>query len=78
MSESAELKTAKAVEELRDEVMSIRANIDKVFAINPQSKIPLGLRTLLEEALRCATCRRSPLKSPVVVSKCCNQIVHGV
>lgn len=56
------------------ELQEIHQKLDSVLSLTPESKVPLGLKMMLQ-AFMCFICREFPIKPPVIFSKCCRSII---
>lgn len=63
------------VEDLLQEVDSIKTSINDILHLNEQSKVPIGLHRLMRDAFQCKICLCTPIKPPVIMSKCCKSIL---
>ena len=63
-----------ALEDLSHELVEVQTRITKIFELTKSSKVPLGLRELLNQSFTCKICRGivDPL---VIVTKCCKAIL---
>lgn len=46
-----------------------------LFQISKNMKLPFGLRKHLQETFKCHICCSSPIKTPVIFSRCCKQLL---
>lgn len=58
-----------------EELTDIKESLGQVMAVTPNSKIPLGLKQNIRETFKCQICQDSPLKPPVIITKCCKTIL---
>ena len=63
-----------ALEDLSHELVEVQTRMTKIFEFTKSSKVPLGLRELLNQSLKCKICR-GIMDPPVIVTKCCKAIV---
>ena len=66
---------AEAVGELADDVALLTRKIDRIFELTKDTPIPLSLRGLLTDSLKCKICHLSPMKPPIIMAKCCRSII---
>lgn len=66
---------AEALGDLADDVNLLSKKVDKVFELTKDTPIPLGLRCLLSDCLKCKICHQSPMKPPIILAKCCKSII---
>ena len=52
---------------------SIKTSINDTLHLNEQSKVPIGLQKLMQDAFQCRICLCTPIK--VIMSKCCKSIL---
>ncbi len=63
------------VEDLLQEVDSMKASINDILHLNERSKVPVALQRLMRDAFQCKICLCTPIKPPVIMSKCCKSIL---
>lgn len=70
---------ANVVEELKQEVKEdmelLKGNCEKIFGQISGLKMPIGLKQLFQDSLRCCICHQSPMEPPIVMAKCCKSII---
>ena len=64
-----------AVENLVDEVSSMKEEIHKFHKLAFKYRFSLSFLNSLEEAFACSICRRTPCKLPIIACQSCNTIV---
>ena len=55
-------------------VDALHADVDKVLSLTAETKVPLGLKLLLQEAFLCPICNLI-MTPPVIFAKCCRSII---
>ena len=63
------------VEDLLQEVDSMKTSINDILHLNERSKVPVALQRLMQDAFQCKICLCTPIKPPVIMSKCCKSIL---
>ena len=63
-----------ALEDVLQEVMELQRRMTKLFELTKSSKVPLGLRELMNDAFKCKICR-DIVRRPVIVTKCCKAVL---
>ena len=60
-----------------DSIETIKNDIDqmKKFTRDATTKLPLGLQTAVQETFKCTICHQIPIREPLIVAKCCKNIV---
>ena len=63
--------------ELMDKVDTIGNDIEEMKSFTKDSKtnLPIKLQNDIQEVFKCSICHSAPLKPPVIVAKCCKNIV---
>ena len=56
------------------DVAAIHVKTDAIMSLTKDVKIPLGLKKLLNDALKCHICT-TVMKPPVIIAKCCNTLI---
>ena len=56
------------------EVNTIKEQLDEVFKITPETKVPLSLCKAIQDSFKCKSCR-SVMVPPVIFAKCCHLII---
>ena len=64
-----------ALEDLSHELVEVQTRMTKIFELTKSSKVPLGLRKLLNQSFTCKICRRIVDPPPVIVTKCSKSIL---
>ena len=57
------------------EIRDIRKDLQSLFQISKGMKLPLGIHKLLQDAFKCNICCSSPIKPPVIFSRCCKRLL---
>lgn len=63
------------LQRLSDEVASIRDIMADVISLTADTNLPIGLRRLLRDTFKCQICHAVPARPPVIVTKCCKNIL---
>ena len=63
------------LQRLIDEVAAIRDIITDMMSLTSNTSIPLGLRRILRDTFKCQICHNVPIRPPVIVTKCCRNIL---
>lgn len=63
------------LKQLKDMMTAIKASNDTILQLTKDSKVPLGLKKLLTDALKCHICQAVPFKPSIVMTKCCKSIL---
>ena len=66
---------ADVLNDFSDEMALLHKKIDRVFELTKNTPVPLGLRGLLQDTLKCKICHISPMKPPIILAKCCRSIL---
>ena len=62
---------ADVLNDFSNEMALLHKKIDRVFELTKDTPVPLGLRGLLQDTLKCNICHISPMKPPIILAKCC-------
>ena len=62
---------ADVLNDFSDEIALLHKKIDRVFELTKDTPVPLGLRGLLQDTLKCKICHISPMRPPIILAKCC-------
>ena len=65
----------KMLQRLGDEVASIRDIMADMMSLTADTHIPIGLRRVLRDTFKCHICHSVPVRPPVIVTKCCRNIL---
>ena len=68
--ENEQSRFDKSVEGIHGKIQELEM---KIWA--KQGNVPLHFKEMLEESLKCKICHASPIKPPVILAKCCNNIL---
>jgi len=60
---------------LADEVASIKEILTDMMSVTANSTLPIGWRCLFCDAFKCQICHSIPIKPPIIVTKCCRNIL---
>ena len=63
------------VDDVREDIETIKDTIQDILHLNNRSKFPLGLLRLLRDTFQCKICLGIPIKPPVILLKCCKTII---
>ena len=58
-----------------DEVQGVKASLVEMMALTQDSKVPMGLKRIIRDTFKCRICHTVPIKPPVIVTKCCKNIL---
>ena len=59
-----------------DEVQGVKASLVEMMALTQDSKVPIGLKRIIRDTFKCHICHTVPIKPPVIVTKCCKNILR--
>ena len=65
----------KILQRLDDEVASIRDILEDMMSLTPDTHILMGLQRVLRDTFKCQICHSVPVRPPVIVTKCCRNIL---
>ena len=63
------------LDQLTLEMKGNRKDISLVLTLSKGMKLPPGLHTLLHDTLKCNICQSSPIRPPVMFTRCCKSIL---
>ena len=63
------------VNDVREEIDTMKDDIKDILHLNEKSKIPMGLQKIVRDAFQCKICLCIPTHPPVIMSKCCKTII---
>ena len=63
------------LDQLTLEMKGIRKDISSVLTLSKGMKLPPGLHTLLHDTFKCNICQSSPIRPPVMFTRCCKSIL---
>ncbi len=66
---------ADKIDDLRDDIVSVKCVMQDVLCLSSSSNIPLGLQRLIRDSFQCKICLAAPITPPVMLSKCCKTII---
>ena len=69
------LRTESKVEDLKEELVTVKSALTEVLHLSSSSKVPIALQRLIKDAFQCKICLSAPITPPVVMSKCCKCII---
>ena len=67
--------TSRAMNTLVDEVQSVKETLLDMMSLGSSTTLPLGLKRLFRETFKCHICHSVPIRPPVIVTRCCKQII---
>lgn len=70
-SKKAKLVTNTDFEELKSQINEIKEMLNDILQVNQEVSLPLGVVKLLRDAFMCKICHETPIKPPVIATKCC-------
>ena len=53
----------------------VKSVVDDIMSVTKDSTIPLGLKKILRDTLKCRICLSAPIVPPVVITKCCKVLL---
>ena len=65
----------KSFDELSEDVTFIKDTLMDKMTLNAESKLPMGLKRILRDAFKCQICHSIPAKPPLIITKCCKNIL---
>ena len=63
------------LQRLSDEVASVRDIMADMMSLTADTNLPIGFRRVLRDTFKCQICHTVPVKPPVIVTKCCRNIL---
>ena len=63
------------VEEIKEDVDSMKDAIQEILHLNNKAKLTIGLQRILRFAFRCKICLKVPITPPIIMSKCCKTVI---
>ena len=63
------------VEEIKEDVDSMKDAIQEILHLNNKAKLPIGLQRILRDAFRCKICLKVPITPPIIMSKCYKTVI---
>ena len=60
---------------LKENIISIKKQLDSMLALPKSSEVPPGLLKLIEDSLKCKICHNTPVKPPIMMAMCCKSVV---
>ena len=57
------------------DIKEIRNDLRSLFEISKSNKLPPGLHKQLQDSFKCNICCTSPIKPPVIFSRCCKRLL---
>ena len=60
---------------IRDEIHTIRQDMQCLYQIDKRMKIPAALYRKLSDAFKCNICHNAPIVPPVIFTRCCKAII---
>lgn len=60
---------------LNSEIREIKSMVSDIVEVNQILSLPLGVAKLLRDAFMCKICRVTPMKPPVIATKCCSSLL---
>lgn len=68
-------KSRQKLDLLLNEVENIRETLDDMMTLTEDTRVPMGLKRILRDTFKCHICHSVPIKPPVIVTKCCKNIL---
>ena len=68
-------KRHKGKSEVLKVVKELKCGLDFILSVNQGMHIPIGFRAQLLESFTCHICQSSPMKPPIMFSKCCRYLI---
>ena len=63
------------IAQVLSQVKEIRQELNILFHLSKQTKLPPGLSRHLIETFRCHICQAVPMKPPIIFTRCCRRLV---
>jgi len=61
--------------ELIDDIASIKEILTEMMTLTAESKLPMGLKRMLQDTFKCHICYSVPAKPPLIITKCCRNML---
>ena len=68
-------KIENTLEAIYDEVGGVKDMVSSMMTLNSTSPVPLGFKRVIKDTFKCMICHCVPIKPPVIVTKCCKQLL---
>ena len=63
------------VRELIDDIASIKETLTEMMRSTAESKLPMGLKRMLQDTFKCHICYSVPAKPPLIITKYCRNML---
>ena len=73
--EIGEPSNADEQHDLIEDVRDVRSQLNKLCSVTSDLKVPIGLKIALKQAFQCKICFLTPLKPPMIVTRCCKNVL---
>ena len=60
---------------MRTILKNIQDTLKEIMAVNKDSRLPIGLKKVLNDTFKCSICQETPIKPPAIITKCCKTIL---
>ena len=60
---------------LLNKVGSIRECLNDMITLTKDARVPMGLKRIPRDTFKCRICHSVPIKPPVIVTKCCKNVL---
>lgn len=70
-NKKAKLVTSTDFEQLVSQLDEMKRMINDILQVNQEVSLPIGLVKLVRDAFMCKICHETPIKPPVIATKCC-------
>ena len=68
-------KSSSQMEEMHRDIQQISRNLECIFKLTKNTKLPPGLYKLLSDTFQCQICRAMPIVPPPIYTRCCKRIL---
>ncbi|XP_028412947.1 uncharacterized protein LOC114535826 [Dendronephthya gigantea] len=70
-NKKAKFVTSTDFEQLKSQLHEMKGMINDILQVNQSVSLPVGLVKLVRDAFMCKICHETPIKPPVIATKCC-------
>ena len=63
------------IHKIKGDIIDVKCMVTEMCEVNKSLPLPLGLTKRVKEAFQCKICHETPMKPPIIATKCCSSLI---
>ena len=63
------------IRKMESDIIDVKCMVTEMLEVNKSLPLPRGITKLVKEAFQCRICHDTPMKPPIIATKCCSSLI---